>query len=491
MPLRSADLSALSRLLEESLDLPPDRLDGWIKSLPLEHAPLLPQLREMLADHLSTGQAAFLDRGPILTVGAIDDAVANTGDVVGAYRLVREIGRGGMGAVWLADRVDGNLKRQVALKLPRLTWGAGLAERMARERDIGALLEHPNIARLYDAGLDALGRPYLALEYVDGQPLDAWCETQALGVVERLRLFLQIARAVAYAHGRLVVHRDLKPSNVLVTADGQAHLLDFGIAKLLQPAPGDEQLTQEQGRVLTPHYASPEQLQGEPITVSCDVYSLGVLLYELLTGRRPHEPEGKGLLPLQAAILQGDTLPVSSKSPDKATAKALRGDIDAILAKALKRQPSERYATVNALAEDIERHLKGTPVQAQPDRLAYRVSKSLRRHRIGFAASTAVLVVVVIGGGFSVLHSSRASLAAERERTMRTFIADVFRVKIPGDAGSAATRPLSAQSLMEGGAELIEERFSGQPELQAELFGVVASAFSDMGAYRLAANYTG
>jgi len=204
---------------------------------------------------------------------------------VGPYQLIRELDHGGMCTVWLAERVHEGLKRKVALELPRLSWGPGLAERMARERDIGALLEHPHIARLYDAGLDELGRPYLAFEYIDGQPIDKWCEEQQLPLRERLGLVVQVARAVAYALERLVVHRDIKPSNVLVTPDGQVHLLDFGIAKLLSDAAeADSGLTKGQRRVLTPRYASPEQVQGAAITVQSDVYSMGVLAYFLLTG---------------------------------------------------------------------------------------------------------------------------------------------------------------------------------------------------------------
>jgi Protein kinase domain len=385
-----ADLSTLSRLLDEALDLEPAQAEAWLAALPEAHRHLLPQLREMLAEHLSPGHARFMSDGPKLEGSTVDETVARPDDLVGPYRLIREIGRGGMGAVWLAERADSSLKRHVAVKLPRLAWGAGLAERMARERDIGALLEHPNIARLYDAGVDASGRPYLALQYIDGQPLDAWCQAKALGVPERLLLFLQVARAVAYAHGRLVVHRDLKPSNVLVTADGQAHLLDFGIAKLLhEAAPGDMELTREQGRVLTPHYASPEQIQGERITVASDVYSLGALLYELLTGQLPFRASSPAAL--EAAVLEGEPPLASSRAQDKATARALRGEIDAIVGKALKRVPAQRYASVDALVQDIERHLKGDTVLARPDSALYRLRKAMRRHWVSVSAAAAVL----------------------------------------------------------------------------------------------------
>jgi len=348
MPLTPAEIASLSRLLDEALELDASDREAWLAALPAEDQPHAARLRKMLAERDNDKGVERLASLPHLSA---DAEMAHVGDAVGPYRLLREIGHGGMGSVWLAERADGRFERQVALKLPRLAWGAGLAERMAREREIGMLLEHASIARLYDAGVDERGRPYLAMEYIDGQPLDAWCASRALDIPARLRLFLQIARAVAYAHGRLVVHRDLKPSNVLVSADGQAHLLDFGIAKrLTEAAPGAKGLTQEQGRVLTPHYASPEQIAGEAITVASDVYSLGVLLYEMLTGALPIAPRRETPGAVEDAILQGDAPLASSRVKDKATARAVRGEIDAILAKAMQREPQRRYATVDALA---------------------------------------------------------------------------------------------------------------------------------------------
>jgi tetratricopeptide (TPR) repeat protein len=396
-----------------------------------------------------------------------------------------------MGSVWLAQRADGNFKRQVALKLPRLAWGAGLAERMAREREIGALLEHPAIARMYDAGLDERGRPYLAFEYIDGQPIDAWCESQALSLRQRLALFVQVIKAVAYAHGRLVVHRDLKPSNVMVTLDGQAHLLDFGIAKLLQEAnQTDANLTRERGQVLTPHYASPEQIAGGQITVASDVYSLGVLLYELLTGVLPVAPRRETVAAIEEAILEGDIALASTRVKDKATARALRGELDAILTKAMQRDPQRRYATADALAQDIERYLQGETVSARPDSLAYRMRKSIRRHWVGVSAVTAVLIAVLSGSAVALVQAQHAARASERERVVREFVADVFRVNSRVNPVNAAMRPESPVKLLEGGAQLIQQRFRGQPDMQAELFGVVGGVFSDMGAYKLAADYS-
>ena len=474
MPLSPDDQSILSRLLSEALRLQPAQVEPWLAALRPAHQHLKVTLRQMLAAHRDQSTLGRIPDGARQLATSSLDAEAQADATVGPYRLIREIGQGGMGTVWLAERADGSFQRKVALKLPRLAWGAGLAERMARERDIGALLEHPNIARLYDAGVDALGRPYLALEYIDGQPLDVWCQAQAASVRDRLRLFLQVARAVAYAHGRLVVHRDLKPSNVLVTPDAQVHLLDFGIAKLLhEPGPADALLTQQLGQVLTPNYASPEQLKGETITVASDVYSLGVLLYELLTGHRPHASAGRSRAALEDAVLTEAPERASRRAPDPSTAKALRGDLDAILGKALQRQPDQRYATADALAADIERHLAGEPVLAQPDRIGYRLGKAIRRHRLSFATTVAVLAAIAIGSSLAIVQAQRATQSALRERTVKEFVAEVFRT-----ARTGAT-PKEQRADAEA---LARSRFKDEPDLQAELLRVIAGLF---GAHRL------
>ena len=487
MALNATDLSVVSRLLDEVLELEPAAREPWLAALPPEYQRHATTLREMLVQHAGLDTDERLRALPAM---AGDESVARASDRIGPYRLLHEIGRGGMGSVWLAERADGAYQRRVALKLPRLAWGAGLAERMAREREIGMLLEHPNIARLYDAGVDERGRPYLALEYIDGQPIDAWCDARGLTVRARLGLFLQVARAVAYAHGRLVVHRDLKPSNVLVTPDGQAHLLDFGIAKLLDDAnSGEIGLTEEQGRVLTPHYASPEQVAGEAITVQSDVYSLGVLLYELLTGTLPIAPRRATLGAVEEAILQGDAPLASNRVKDRVTATALRLEVDAILAMAMRRDPARRYTSAEALAQDIERHLNGETVAARPASATYRLRKALRRHWVGVSALTAVLVAVLTGAGVAVVQAQRAARSAERERVVKEFVVDVFRINEHGDPANSELRSLPVELLLDRGARLIKTKFAGQSDLQVELYGVVARILLDMGASKAAVDY--
>lgn len=486
MPVAAADLPTLSRLFEVLLALPASAHEAWWVALPPEQRHLEAPLRAMLARQREPSAAADEPALPKLAPTP-DASSAQVGERLGPYRLIRELGQGGMGSVWLAERVDGRLARQVALKLPRLAWDARLAERMARERDIGARLEHPHIARLYDAGVDDLGRPYLALEYIDGQPIDTYCQAQGLSVEARLRLFLQVVRAVAYAHGRLVVHRDLKPSNVLVSADGQAHLLDFGIAKLVHESSPEATVTLL-GRAMTPHYASPEQIAREAVTVQSDVYSLGVLLFQLLTGKLPFEAVKERPGAVEDAILTGDLPLASSLAGNKALARQLSGEVDAILTKALRRQASERYATADALAQDIERHLAGETVLARPDSVGYRLRKALRRYWLPVAATVTVLVAVFAGGAVALVQARRATQAAERERVVRVFVADLFRSGGENSLGAAGAAR-SSQALLDRGARLIRQRFSEQPDLQAELFGVVGQVFADMGANGLAAEY--
>jgi serine/threonine-protein kinase len=328
-----------------------------------------------------------------------------TGQRIGPYRLIRELGVGGMAVVWLARRAEADSPRPVALKLPLLSrLRRDLAGRFERECAILAQLEHPNIARMYDAGVSEDGLPYLALEYVEGKPLTSWCDEHQMGLRERLELFLQVLDAVQYAHGRQVVHRDLKPSNLLVTDWGQVLLLDFGVAKML--ADGGEvvhtDLTQLYGRMLTPDYASPEQLRGNGIGPASDIYALGVVLYELLVGDRPYRiGPASSPVPLEQALkdaqirkpstqVQTTAAAARSTTRDK-WARRLRGDVDAIVLKALARHPRDRYASAQSFADDVRRYLTGDPVEAGSDRLRARFGKILERHP--FATATAVTLI--------------------------------------------------------------------------------------------------
>jgi len=365
----------------------------------------------------------------------VDDELV--GRLFGPYRVLSLLGHGGMGSVWLAERVDGLFTRRVALKLihPALM-GRVMTERVAREREILASLNHPNIAQLFDAGFAEDGQPYLALEYIAGTPLNHYCDEHRLTVHERLTLFRQVLGAVQYAHARLVIHRDLKPSNILVSEDGQAHLLDFGIAKLLTQGEAKEtQLTQLGGRALTPDYAAPEQIAGAPITTAADVYALGVMLYELLTGERPYRPKRDSRGALEEAILQSEPVAPSRLSIGEATAEArgtntkklarvLKGDLDTITRKALKKSPGERYATANAFGEDIARFLSGDVVLAQPDSVAYRVRKFVHRYRVAIAGVSILILTLAAGLVATTYEAHIASIqrdaaSAQRDATLQ------------------------------------------------------------------------
>ena len=439
----------LNPLLEQALDLRPAERAAWLEALPLPCADLKETLRDLLSRSGGVETGALLATMPKLsdTDATVHGGLHATGDAVGPYRLVRELGVGGMGAVWLADRTDGLMQRSVALKLPYGPFRGDLAARIAREREIVATLDHPHIARLHDAGIAADGQPYLALEYVDGLRIDRYCQAQRLEVPAILRLFMQAARAVSYAHSQLVVHRDIKPSNLLVDTHGQVKLLDFGIAKLLAENLRDQPaLTQQGMRVLTPDYASPEQIAGLPVGTRSDVYSLGVLLFELLTGVRPYGSRRRSRAALEEAILADQAPRPSDRVADTARQRALRGDLDTIIGKALKKPADERYASVDALIDDIDRHLSSRPVLARPDSAGYRMRKYVVRHRLAVAAAAALLLTVCLGSG-AVLWQAGIAIAERRHaEEVKDFIAAIFSDASPFEG--IGTKDLKAVDLL-------------------------------------------
>lgn len=417
----------LSPLLDAALDLPEPARATWLAALPAEHADLRPRLAELLAVDpraLCAGAgAAFLG-----------DATRHPGERVGPYRLIERLGAGGMGEVWRAARADGLMEREVALKLP-FAWAGGLAARLGRERNILAALEHPNIARLYDAGIAEGGQPWLALEVVHGQRIDHWADAHALDVPARLRLALQAVRAVAHAHAQLVVHRDLKPSNLLVDDAGQVKLLDFGIAKLLDAedgvGPGRNDLTEQGVRLMTPGYASPEQVAGGPVGTRSDVYALGVLLHELLAGVSPYGPVPMARAELEAAVLHTEPRRPSDVATDPRRRKALRGDLDTLLLRALAKPPGARYATADALADDIERHLSHRPLQARPETRWRLAAKWVRRHAVAFGTGLAMALALVAGSGVALWQGLQARAERERAEQVKAFVVGILKDASP------------------------------------------------------------
>ena len=481
----------LDALLAEGLALPVEERAGWLDRLSPEDEPFRTRLTEMLA-RSGADSESFMGRpvGAGTLEQAAESLIADKpGDVVGPYRLVAQLGSGGMGAVWRVDPVEsGKVQRQVALKLPRTGWTPGLASRLQRECAILSKLEHPNIARMYDAGITETGRPWLAMEIIEGIPIDAYCIQHALSVNQKLKLFREVANAISYAHARLIVHRDLKPSNILVDALGHPHVVDFGLAKVLEDTAGvgrEAAATQTLVRALTPDYASPEQIRGEPVTVATDVYSLGVVLYQLLVGKRPYRLKRESAAALEEAIAEADIPLASSQTHERALARRLRGDLDTILAKALRKDPDQRYGTIEAFSIDVDRHLRGLPVHARPPSFVYNTGRFVRRHRAGVVA-TAVVILALVAGMAGTLYQAREA-AEERDRALRELrFAEAAEEFMRFLLSVQSNKPVSASDLLQRAERSARQQFSDDPALRARMQLLIADLYGELADFKRA-----
>ncbi len=401
---------------------------------------------------------------------------------VGPYRVKGVLGRGGMGVVYRAERADGAYEQEVALKVVGGPVAGALAERFLRERQILARLAHPGIARLLDGGMTRDGRPWLAMERVQGEPLSAWVGRVRPDVDARLGLFLAVCDAVQYAHRSLVVHRDLKPSNILVEADGRPRLLDFGIARLMdqESDAARPDLTRAGMLVLTPEYAAPEQLRGEPATTAVDVYALGAILYELLAGRRPFEGRG-GTLEDVLRLAREDPPPPSRAVRNPRLRRRLEGDLDTIVARALHREAARRYPSVEALAEDVRRHLGGLPVTARPDTLGYRAGRYVLRHRLGLGAAAAVLLALVGGLTTTMWQARAARLEAARARAVGDFLFSLFEAADP--EANRGVVPDARELLDRGAARVDSLGPDAGPEVRVDMLTTLGLLYQKLGAY--------
>jgi serine/threonine-protein kinase len=489
-PARWARIGAL---FADALEQPPDARGAFVAERAADDPAVRDEVLGLLAAHEREGP---LD-------GARPDAERLTGARLGPWELLHELGRGGMGAVYLARRADGQFEFEAAVKVHRGDFaGTETRRRFLAERQILAQVAHPNIARLLDGGVSPSGRPYFVMERVDGEPIDDWCDRRRLGLEERLELFVTVCDAVQYAHQNLIVHRDLKPRNILVTGDGTPKLLDFGIAKLLDtgaPHAGD---THEGRRLLTPDYASPEQARGETVTTASDVYQLGLLLYELLTGTRPYRVRGVELEALQQVFERGafprpsstfdrhrprdeheataaDRAAARRSTPDR-LARRLSGDLDTIVLMALRREPERRYRAAGELADDVRRHLAGRPVRARADTAAYRAAKFVGRNRIGVGAAALLFLVVAT---FAVTTARQATrLARERDRAEEVirFLTEVFRVTDPREASGDR---VTARELLDHAARRADAELAGQPDVRAAMLLAMGRAYQGLGAF--------
>jgi len=491
----------IAELFEAARALPADEWAPYLEAA----CPDGPDLRDEILDLLIQKERAiswFDSLENRLHVDAAEDVtrgLSREGERIGPYRIVREVGRGGMGVVFLAERADSQFEQRVALKLLRRGRESEQAlRRFLTERRILSRLEHAGIARMLDGGSTPDGLPYFVMEFVDGRPLSQYCDERCLPLRERLRLLIEIGEAVEYAHANLVVHRDLKPGNILVTGKGAVKLLDFGIAKLLDgPARLEVAGMTESGMVpLTPEYAAPEQLKGEAITVATDVYGLGTVLYELLSGRRPFVLKEQTLPELLRLVVETEAEPPSvastcdreiaarrSTKPERMR-REMAGDLDTICLKALAKEPGRRYSSVGQLLADVRSYLNGMPVSARRDTARYRASKFVRRHRVGVALVASTFALITSLSIALAVQSARLIRERDKAQQVSALFADLFTLADPDQARGAQ---ITAQEILDRGVERIRGGLRGQKEVKASLIDLLATVYHKLGLYEQAA----
>ena len=489
---------ALSPYLDEALAMTEKERSLWLSSLRSQNQDMAEHLEMLFREYRTLSEEGFLEKSSV----GLPRSPGLQGQTLGAYTLVSQIGAGGMGSVWLAQRSDGRFERQVAVKFLNIAlMGKGGEERFKREGSILGRLAHPHIAELIDAGVSQAGQPYLVLEHVEGDHIDRFCDEQRLDIKERIHLFLDVLAAVAQAHANLIVHRDLKPSNVLIRNDGQAKLLDFGIAKLLERDAQAEVATLatgEAGRTMTPEYAAPEQLLGGAITTATDVYALGILLYVLLTGQHPNGKGPRTPADLVKAVVDteparpSDTVAPTRTNADNAAPNAarrattpdklqrlLRGDLDTIVAKALKKDPAERYLSVTALADDLRRYLRNEPISARPDTLTYRAAKCVRRNR----AMVAVATLAIVATGAGVLGTLMQARTAREQRDfalrqlVRAEATIEFNEFLLSDAAPSG-KPFTVNELLGSAENILARQRTADDTSRVELMVVIGDQYS-------------
>jgi eukaryotic-like serine/threonine-protein kinase len=489
---------ALSPYLDEALAMTDEERSVWLSSLRAKNPGLAEQLELLLREHRSLSDEGFLEEGSV----GLPKVQGLAGQTLGVYTLVSQIGQGGMGTVWLAERNDGRFERQVAVKFLNIAlMGKGGEERFKREGSILGRLAHPHIAELIDAGVSQTGQPYLVLEHIKGDHIDRYCDQRRLSVEARIRLFLNVLGAVAKAHANLIVHRDLKPGNVLVRNNGQVKLLDFGIAKLLEgngQAGDAAPLTAEGGQAMTPEYAAPEQLLGGAITTATDVYALGVLLYVLLTGQHPAGTGPHAPADLVKAIVDNEPIrPSDTVAPTRTNGKItsanaarrdttpdrlrhlLRGDLDTIVAKAMKKEPGERYSSVTALADDLRRYLRNEPISARPDTFSYRAVKFVRRNRMAVALATLAIVATAAGvvGTLIQARTARAQRDFALRQLVRAQSTIEFNEFLLSDAAPSG-KPFTVNELLGRAENVLARQHAADDTSRVELMVVIGDQYS-------------